>query len=365
VPATVAAPFPRSAAEITSDWLAGALREAGVLTRHELVSVDVRPAAAGLGFMGCHARLTLRYSGRSPGAPRSVFAKMSSVDPAVRAALHDRRFYEREVHFYRDAAPQVRLRTPRCYFAAIDMESGHSLLLLEDLCDARPGDVLAGCPTAEALRLLRSMAGFHAQWWQASGLARWAWLPSADQESPATYAERVRRCWEPFMRKFAAVAPARLIGLCQRALRHPVEIRAAVAACPETLAHGDFQLGNTLFDAHGEACLVDWHAVTRVAGVRDVGWFLVLSLPVSQRRRDEDALLRAYHESLVEAGVRGYTLATLREQLRLVFRYDILRLVGSLAVLDFSGDRGRLVAAALIERAAAVLDDHDIEKTLA
>ena len=47
------------------------------------------------------------------------------------------------VCFYRDVAPLVSLRMPRCYFAAMDADSGHSLLLLEDLAAGRAGDTLA------------------------------------------------------------------------------------------------------------------------------------------------------------------------------------------------------------------------------
>ena len=42
-------------------------------------------------------------------------------------------FYEREIGFYRELAADCPVRTPRCYFGEVVMDSGASLLLLEDL----------------------------------------------------------------------------------------------------------------------------------------------------------------------------------------------------------------------------------------
>ena len=41
-------------------------------------------------------------------------------------------FYEREIGFYREFAADCPVRKPRCYFGEVEMDSGASLLLLED-----------------------------------------------------------------------------------------------------------------------------------------------------------------------------------------------------------------------------------------
>ncbi|MDH3599878.1 MAG: ecdysteroid 22-kinase family protein [Candidatus Tectomicrobia bacterium] len=55
----------------------------------------------------------------------------------------DLKLYEREVRFYEQLVPQMELRTPNCYYSAIDLETGHSVLLLEDLTGGRKIDKFA------------------------------------------------------------------------------------------------------------------------------------------------------------------------------------------------------------------------------
>jgi hypothetical protein len=69
---------------------------------------------------------------RSRGAPRSLLAKFSALYPGIRAAVHSMGFYEREIGFYREFAADCPVRKPRCCFGEVEMDSGASLLLLED-----------------------------------------------------------------------------------------------------------------------------------------------------------------------------------------------------------------------------------------
>jgi hypothetical protein len=265
------------------------------------------------------------------------------------------------VGFYRDVAPLVSLRTPHCYFAASDSDRGDSLVLLEDFPDAQPGDVLAGCPTGVAEHMFRRVALFHAQWRGKKVATRTPWLKEIDPGDEAAYTERARRSWDTFARRFAGMYSESFATLLDRALRKPAEPRARLAACPRTLAIGDFQLGNALFDrSTGEPVFIDWQTAALLPGAVDLSWFLLSSLAVEQRRADEERLMRAYHDELVRAGVRDYPPEALLQELRLGLGLRLVTVVNALAGLEFSSDRGRQIAAAWIERAAAIAEDHGI-----
>ena len=63
--------------------------------------------------------------------------------------------------------------------------------------------------------------------------------------------------------------------------------------------------------------LYDWQLIMRGPSARDISWFLIRSLPIPQRRADEDQLVRIYHTELVEAGLRDYSLEALRRDIKL------------------------------------------------
>ena len=81
---------------------------------------------------------------------------------------------------------------------------------------------------------------------------------------------------------------------------------------PRTLCHGDYRLDNLFFGIrpdHEPIRVVDWQIVSQCVGTYDVGMFLSQSVAPSIRREIELDLLRAYHDRLLEHGVRGYTFA--------------------------------------------------------
>jgi hypothetical protein len=123
---------PADADEITREWLTAALHGAGAQDQARVTSIQSAPIGQ-FGFTGQIRRLHISYDKPEPGAPRSLVAKFSATQPEARAAVHSMGFYEREIGFYRELAADCPVRTPRCYFGEVEMGSGASLLLLEDL----------------------------------------------------------------------------------------------------------------------------------------------------------------------------------------------------------------------------------------
>jgi hypothetical protein len=354
--------FPGTPRDLETAWLAIVLREAGIAG--DLVSASVEPTPAGYGAVGSYARLRLAWSQAGPGAPRSIFAKFSSDKPAVRAHAHARGLYTRDARFYREVAPLVRLRTPRCWFAAVDGETGRSLLLLEDVAGGRGGDVLAGCSTADAELILRTMAAFHARWWGDAALSRWKWLPGYDTEpDPAT--DDYLGAWPVFRKRYLRLLSRRAVAAAEAALARMPRIRRELDARPQTFTHGDLSLDNVRFDlADAPMVLFDWQISMRAPASRDLSWFLARSLPVEQRRAEEDRLVEAYHAALVEAGVGSYPLEGLRRDIDLGVLVALVLVISAGVHIDFSSERGRRVIEARVLRNITMLEDHDADRLL-
>jgi hypothetical protein len=138
--------IPPTPDSISPEWLTAVLRRSGAVEHARVVSVSVRPVAAGSGFVGQAARLHLGYDRKESGAPSTVFVKLSSADPAVREKLRTVGLYATEAGFYRDVASGEVLPTcvPRPYLSRYDHATAASVLLIEDLGDARFGDHVTG-----------------------------------------------------------------------------------------------------------------------------------------------------------------------------------------------------------------------------
>ncbi|MQC27974.1 MAG: hypothetical protein DWG74_02695 [Chloroflexi bacterium] len=92
-------PIPRTEAELTVEWLAAALAEAGV-PAPKIESIAVEPLADSV--TSVTARIRIEYAGDPAGAPPSLAWERSAQEDDRRAAFATG--YEREVRCYRDLA---------------------------------------------------------------------------------------------------------------------------------------------------------------------------------------------------------------------------------------------------------------------
>src|SRR5205823_4378298 len=153
--------IPRTPADLTAEWMTSALRGTKTIENSTVTSITVDgDIAAGAGFMGQLARVTLHYDEHEPNAPSSLIAKFPTYAPENRPIADMFRMYETETRFYEEIAANVELRTPRRYHSARATDSTDFILLMEDLSPARVGDQVAGCRVAHAELAIREVAKF-------------------------------------------------------------------------------------------------------------------------------------------------------------------------------------------------------------
>lgn len=243
-------------------------------------------------------RVRVRWADPHCALPETLFLKgFFSAEEAGFAWVG-----EPEALFYRELAPRVRARIPRCFYVGLDPATRHGMLIQEDL-EAQgcrfftPLDETSADGVAKALE---QFARVHADTWNDPDLRRHAFLdPIAERFFSYTPVERLQELMNGVRGKSLPDG-----------LRSAPRIYAAVRALfarlgngrPQCLIHGDAHLGNTYATAADERGLLDWQITQRAHWAWDVAYHVATSLSVETRRREERALLRHYLECLGRFG---------------------------------------------------------------
>jgi aminoglycoside/choline kinase family phosphotransferase len=272
------------------------------------------------------------------------------------------RFYEREVNFYEQVAEQVELRTPRCYFSAFEPSNGDYLLLLEDLAPAQVGDQVAGCSAKHVQLAISELAKFHATWWKSPELDKLDWMPGYDAE---WYIQAVEdgyaQAWQPFVEFTKDYLTPELADVCKRYGNCVRKVMNMVGReMPTTIVHGDYRLDN-LFFASPEGgppfAVIDWQISAKGGGIFDVGYFVGGTLAEAERKATERDLVKLYHDTLVQNGVKGYSFDQCWEDYRLSALFLLTYSVIALGSLDHANERGVELFTTISKRTLAAITD--------
>ena len=285
---------PRTLADLTPEWLSEALDTT-------VVAAEVTPIAEGEGFMGRLARIAPTYADGCKG-PASMVAKIPTDDPGSVAIGQMLQVWEREARFYLELAPKLPVRTPRCYFAGGDHDSGIFALLLEDLSPYDGGDQLRGATPQQTDAAIDWLARFHAA---ASGGAMAAdlpWIPqTANSPMYQGLGPMLEAVWPGFVDKFGSRTPPDTLGWVERMIPRWNESMAE-QLLPITVVHADFRIDNLFFDGDTVIAL-DWQSIALGEGLYDVAYFLGGSVPTDRRRETERSLVSQYGATMRALGV--------------------------------------------------------------
>lgn len=353
--------IPQSSAELTADWF-----NRTVAAAHERVPTALRlriDDGVHQGMMSQVCRMVPEYANDSEPGPASLIVKLSAAEPAMRQREGSRRNAVKEVRFYQTLRAHIDVRTPACYLADVDVETGYHVLVLEDLGSATLPSRRVGCSRSQAERAVDALAGLHAQWWDNPELDGLDWLSDPEPLDPAVVAVRHRRWWQEFLKVAGDRLPDEMIGFgTLLAERFAGLMNRLVFESPRTLRHGDFGLSNLLFEAHGPPIVIDWQMMSRGKGPWDLAWFLGQSLTGAQRRSWERELLSRYHSALVRGGVRDYGVDACLADYRLAIAQRFGTLISSLVALPFTAEQKAEILEIQVPRnVAAVLDHGGVE----
>lgn len=287
--------LPASADDLGREFLSEALSAWNPGTVVE--SFEAAPAVHGT---ATKVALTVEYAGESVLPERFVIKGGWEPHSQTVAAQ-----YRAEANFYARLAGGIGSNIPRCFFSAIDPETGIGMVILEDLKDR---GATFGVPTQplevdQLARVLELQAGYHATYWGAGVLAE-AWLRGSHAES--TFRDEM--VTEAHWNRHLALPRAEVLAEpFKDRFRMAESIRRlyAITDTPDVpcLIHADPHLGNLFFEAGGEPGLLDWQSPQRGHWAHDVTYTLVGAVSVDDRRRSEKDLLEHYLGALAARGV--------------------------------------------------------------
>lgn len=308
---------PRSWSEVSPAWMTAALsrRSPGAV----VTAVRVEDVVDGTNR---RARVRLWYEPGSSGlgpevGPESVFVKREGR-LVHRLALVALGALTAEARLAMSEVP-LPIEHPCVYDAGIDLARLAAVVVMDDVTasGARPNQATAALSVAEARDGLEGLASLHGAFWErrlpgALGFLRpWrlgrAWAP-VSAASLARGISRLRR-----------LGPGLDLPRGVDALRLEREFRLSAilaSAGPQTVLHGDPHPGNTYRLPGSRTGFYDWQLVRTGNWSHDVGYFMVSSLSVADRRVHERALLEGYLEALAATGVEPPDLPAAWESYR-------------------------------------------------
>lgn len=356
--------FPEKSEDLTVEWLTSVLRERGVIKNACVQSFEAKSSNGISGVLGEHVRLRLTYDISESDAPQSIYAKFSLSDPNLRALPHKLGFYKNEASFYEQVAAQVELRTPHCYYSALNEETGSCILLLEDLAPARNGEYTVGCSPAQAKLAVQAIAKFHATWWENPQLDKLSWLSEFDTQAHQAICDL---SWQPFLDKVGDRLPESLLDIATRAVKDIGVVYNSHHEAPQTFIHGDYHLENLFFATEQGGiplAVIDWQMGHRGRGAMDVAYLLVKGLLPTDRTAHEMDILNSYHNILLENGVQGYSFDQCLLDYRLHTLQSLIILIAAIGLGLYQGDRLNSYYGALVPRINAALTELNVAEFL-
>jgi Ser/Thr protein kinase RdoA (MazF antagonist) len=309
-----------------------------------VLGVRAQRVAVDTGFGSCVYRLFPEYTTPDQGPP-TLILKLPSDNADILKALNEDVVF-REVRFYRDVARIVECPVPHVYFSDYDAARNCSSILMEDL---GPMTSTTEADVAESQVAMRAMARLHARLWHHPILAE-PWLqPAANTDLDVGWLID------------NAIESASRIGFGNAHLTRGMRILKPLAAFatsirpPPTqahsLCHGDLHRNNVQLRPAGQLVIFDWQLVECGNPLRDVSYWMVISLTTEQRRAQQKQLLRLYHQTLLEEGVTGYGRLAMMRDFRVGLIDNLIKIFAAVALIK-ADDAARVRLLSRAEAAA-------------
>ena len=282
-------PAPLDLDEVLSPaWL-----DAVLAPRYPGVRVASTTVTEELVTIASKVRFDVMYEANPSDAPGALCVKgYFAPESASFASLG-----QMEARFYSEVAPRLTVNVPPCVHTGIDADTGHGLILMEDLVasGARFLTPLSAYSVDQTAATLEQLARLHAAGRAGLTVDDTAWLaPRLTGYLDYVTEDRLQAQLDDG--RAEGVAPEiRRADRLRAGLGVLAERSAATAAC---LVHGDAHAGNLYLDTAGAPGLIDWQVVQWGAWELDVAYHVGAVLDVADREAHEQALLAHYLDAV-------------------------------------------------------------------
>jgi hypothetical protein len=335
-----------------------------VITNSKITGVTAADLGKGVGIMGEVARLSIEYDKPTAGAPRSIIGKFPTSDPTNLEVARSLFFYPREVAFYAKLAQHSPIRTPHLLHAALDMSDHSFVLLLEDMAGATLGDQVAGLTSAQAEAAIAAIGRLHGAWWgKVDSDAMAALFDFTNPDYCAAVQAGYQGFVGPALDKFGDCYGSYTKRVAQGLA--PVAARAVkqLSSKERTFLHGDYRADNLMFGAdvgQDGVAAVDWQISGKGGALYDVAYLICNSVPTAYRQKAEKELLRRYHETLLQAGVQGFSFEDCWNAYRFAVLCGLFVAIFTTGGMDLGNQRGVDAVRALASRVDAAVSELEV-----
>lgn len=347
--------FPRTASDITNEWLTQ------VLGKH-VAGFETTFLEGGV--LSDAFKLTLTYAEDRGDAPASVVVKVANAVKERRDFALMGNAYNKELNFFRDLAPHVPVASPKLYACMTDGSdlSEFFIIVMEDLtAHSQVFDQVDDPPDeAFARKIACQAAELHAKFWEAPETAL-PWISRPDGRyvfnfDPLCKAvgqtfPLFRSLWQQMYGFDVYGEPgdepleeltALLSGPKGAAIHE--KIYDILSSRPRTLLHGDMRADNTFRTTgcgaeEAKLTFIDWQVIHAGPPGPELTQAWMHSLEPEVRRKDRE-MLREYHDRLValNPAAAAYTYEMLIEDYSLSFCFWWTAIVsigvGTLPIFD-------------------------------
>jgi len=291
--------IPDSLDEVLSPaWLTAALGQR--FPDIEVVAVTPGPVVSRL---STNARFTIECRDRIPDGVSAHLCVKGYFGKLGELGLLLRRLGQPEVYFYRDLAAASGVRTLRAVYADVDPETEHGVIITEDVVaqGARFLDGRDDFTVDQVADGLAQLAMLHAATWARPDLANTSWL--APRLARTLQHRGVAEIRGNFEGPIGAGVPVEVRDAERLVTAYRTLATIAAEENAWAVVHGDPHIANVYVDHAGAPGFLDWQLVQRAPWYLDVGYHIASALPVDDRRRAEQDLVRHYLEHRTAAGV--------------------------------------------------------------
>ncbi|HTK65503.1 MAG TPA: aminoglycoside phosphotransferase family protein [Pseudonocardia sp.] len=256
------------------------------------------------------AALTVTYNdaGTAAGLPAEVFTKATPKLTSRLITVPSGALFTEE-RFYNSIQPELGdLETPTGYHAAVDLASGRSMFLLENIAVTRGatfGDTRElYVDRAKAEDQMRLLATLHGRFWDSPRLTGdLGWMKTSLQfQIDCNEAISFEGRSLVGLQRAADVVPAQLHDRGPDIWAAAMRSLESNVSLPMTVLHSDVHLNNWYVTGEGRMGLCDWQLMTRGNWALDVAYALTSALTVEDRRAWERELIGIYLDALGSAG---------------------------------------------------------------
>lgn len=294
--------------EISPSWLTFALREAGLINNSSVVGVDKTILGSDKGFKSSVVRVGIKYDHSEAGAPSSVVVKIQPENENMIKENENLHSFAREIYFYREIAPSAPIRLPNLYYAI--EEPPAYCMVMEDLSSLTLGDQTVGMHQDLVIATLNTIAKLQAKYWNNELLNGLGWMPTLeDMFSHYEEDKFLENCFS-FLEHFGFKIGIRGLALGYKLKDNADWLKNEILSRQKTIVHFDLREDNLVFGKPGtdeEVLILDWQLAIRSMGAMDVARLIGGSEIPADRKGHQLAVLRCWHDTLIEEGVINYS----------------------------------------------------------